>query len=113
MSLWEIEYFPAKGERNSPTDKLGEICDIDEQAEFQQKFRTLRELEAKYWSFKWLKPVKGFYQVHQGNFRGYFKLYGRKIVVFHFCRKVANKIKVEDVRIAESNRERYEKGLHE
>jgi hypothetical protein len=110
MPIWEIEFYPAKGERNSPADKLEELCKPDDKAEFVQKFKVLRELEFNYWQFKWLKIVRGFYQIHQGDFRGYFKLYKRKIVVFHFCRKVGKKTKEADIKVAQANCDRYQKG---
>jgi ribosomal protein L20 len=110
MPIWKIEYFPAKGERNSPIDKLGEICNIAEKAGFQQKIKILGELESQHWNFGWLKQVKGFYQIRQGDFRGYFKLLEKSIVVLHFCRKVAKKAREAELRIAKVNSGKYEKG---
>ena len=110
MPLWEIEYFPAKGERNAPVDSLKELCSVDDIVHFQQKLRTLQELEYKDWNFKWLKQVRGFYQIKQGDFRGYFRLYEKKIVVLHFCRKVRQEATDEDIRVATNNSARYEKG---
>jgi len=110
MALWNLEFFPSEGERSSPTDTLKRLCNPTEQAEFVQKFKTLGELEHKNWTFKWLKPVKGFYQVTQGNFRAYFHINNKKIVILHFCRKVTQKARDEDINISEANWRRYERG---
>src|SRR5215211_2208199 len=98
MSVWNVEFFPPKGERNAPSDQLKEICNADEIQHIQQKLRVLQELEQQDWNFGWLKPIKskifrrarGFYQIREGDFRGYFNTIGKKIIVLHFCRKVGN-----------------------
>ena len=110
MPIWNIVFFPPKGDRNAPTDKLREICNAKEQAHFRKKLGLLRELEYKDWDFSWLKQVTGFYQFRHGNFRGYFKLDGKTIVVLHFCRKVQDEATEEDLRVASNNWARYEKG---
>jgi mRNA-degrading endonuclease RelE of RelBE toxin-antitoxin system len=110
MPIWDIVFFPAKGVRNAPTEKLRAICNAKERSHFREKLGMLQELEHKDWDFKWLKPVLPFYQIREGNFRGYFKLDGNKIVVLHFCRKVADEAKEKDLRIASNNWARYEKG---
>ena len=35
MALWEVQFFPAKGERHSPVDQLLELCNINERSDFQ------------------------------------------------------------------------------
>jgi hypothetical protein len=110
MPIWDLDLFPSKGERNAPSDNLMAICNAEEIAHFRQKLRMLQELEYKDWNFKWLKKVRGFYQLREGNFRGYLKIYGKKIVVFHFCRKIKREATEKDIRIAINNATRYEKG---
>jgi hypothetical protein len=110
MPVWEVQFFPAKGERNSPVDKLLELCNVDERNDFLSKLRVLKDSEIKYWQFKWLKQVEGFYQIKQGDFRGYFKSDRKTIVVVHFCRKVSQKAKKEDLGIARSNWKKYVEG---
>jgi phage-related protein len=110
MPIWDIVFFPAKGERNAPTDQLLAICNKKERAHFREKLGLLQELENKDWNFGWLKLVLGFYQVREGNFRGYLQLDGKTIVVVHFCRKKGQKITDEDSRIISSNWLRYKRG---
>jgi phage-related protein len=111
MALWDLIYYPVEGERNSPIDSFKELCDPSSQAEFQLKFRNLREFEYTDWQFKWLKQVRGFFQVKQGNFRAYFRLNKKVIVVLHYCRKVSQKAKDDDIRIAEANWKKYEREM--
>jgi len=70
----------------------------------------LRELEAKYCSFKWLKPVQDLHQITQGNFRGYFKTKGNKIIVVYFCRKVSQQARKQDIATAMANWRDYLEG---
>lgn len=109
MVLWNLEYFPTDGERNSPSDALKTLCTPEEQAGFNLKFRNLRELEYGQWNFGWLKQVRGFYQMRQGDFRAYFRLDKKTIVVVHVCRKVRPTALDEDISTAKTNWKRYER----
>ena len=107
MAVWNIEYYPSDGQRNSPSDALKQLCTPEEQAGFRMKFRNLGELPSALWNFSWLKPVRGLYQVRQGNFRAYFRLDNKTIVVLHVCRKPGRKASDEDINIAEANWRKY------
>jgi hypothetical protein len=111
MPIWNVVFYPAKGERNAPTDQLLDLCNKEERVRFRQKLELLMELEHKDWRFGWLlKIVREFYQVREGDFRGYFKTDGKKIVVLHFCRKVRQETKSEDLKTTKNKWDSYLRG---
>lgn len=109
MRIWNILYFPPKGERNSPIDNLRTRLDADEQANFVERFLKMSELEMTEWAHDWRKRIGAVYQLTAGNFRAYYGIRGRQIIIVHVCRKVGQKAKTQDLGIAEQNLIDYER----
>src|SRR6266508_1579191 len=109
MPIWNIIYFPPEGERNSPVNSLKARLNEDEQANFVERFSKMSELEMTEWAHNWRKRIGAFYQLTSGNFRAYYGIRGRLIIIVHVCRKVGQKAKTQDLQTAEQNLIDYEK----
>jgi hypothetical protein len=109
MPIWNIQYFPPKGERNSPVDSLNTRLDVNEQANFVERFLKMSELEMTEWAHDWRKHIGVIYQLTAGNFRAYYGIRGRLIIIVHVCRKVGRTARKQDLRIAEQNLVDYDK----
>lgn len=107
MSIKKIEFFPSQGHRNSPEDFLLTFCSDEESASIIGKLNKLREIPMRNWPKKWAKPVDEFKQLRHGDFRAFYQVIDNNIIVFHICRKVGNRIKKKDIRIARANLNDY------
>jgi hypothetical protein len=109
MPIWNILYFPPEGERNSPINSLKTRLSDDEQADLTERFSKMGDLEMTEWANNWRKHIGALYQLTSGNFRAYYGIRGRLIIIVHICRKVGQKAKPQDLKIAEQNLVDYEK----
>lgn len=111
MVLWNLVFHPKTGERNSPVDRLSaDDCSQTERANIMQKLSHLQQLQPVNWPYKWSKPIEEFKELIQGDFRVFYQLIGRTIVVCHVCRKVGKKAKRSDIDIARANSDDYKSG---
>ena len=109
MPIWNIVYFPPESERNSPIDSLKTRLSVQEQANFVERFSKMRELEMTEWAHGWRKHIGAVYQLTSGDFRAYYGIRGRLIIIVHVCRKVGKKARPQDLKTAEQNLVDYEK----
>ncbi len=97
MPIWDIEFFPPSGERDSPYDYILALSDNVEKVQIRRRLNTLRELELGEWSHRWVhKITTDIWQLTAGNNRLMYFLDGRTIVVLHACRKVKGKTRRQD-----------------
>lgn len=109
MKLWNLVFFPESGERNSPYDRLNVgDCSPQEKANIISKLKHLQELKQIDWPSKWAKPIEEFKELVHGDFRVFHVLVEDTIVVCHVCRKVGQKAKKRDIRLARANLEGYQ-----
>ncbi len=113
MPIWRRLYYPSEGERNSPVTSLKTLLDFNEQANFIDRFKNMSELEMTEWPHDWRKHIDGFYQLTAGNFRAYYAIRGRDIVILHVCRKVGRRARPQDLEITSRNLISYEKYIGE
>lgn len=105
MQRWNIIFYPI-GVRHSPENFLRGLS-LSDVASIQQKLRVISELEASQWP-SWIKMVQGIYQLRSGDFRLYFGIDGRTIIVVcHICRKVSQQARQEDIDWAKTNLKHY------
>jgi len=102
MAKWEKVFFPPEGEKHSPIDALKNIPRPGDQALIMRRLALISELETGDWPH-WVKMVNKNYQVTAGDYRVYFNLYGRKMVICHICRKVSRKALQSDLDRASTN----------
>lgn len=115
MPLYEIKYFPEKGNRDSPNDVYKSINLASERATIDLKLGQLAStLNINWAEVVNLKPIdkkhyKHLLQITCGNYRVYIELDNDKgwIVIFHICRKMSQKAQESDIATARSNRDRY------
>lgn len=109
MSLWNIKYFPASGERNSPYDVIRSLTNTGESASIMHRLGVMRKTDVGDWPqiFKVHKVVDKVYQLPAGDWRVMYFLDNRTIVVIHVCRKVKGKTLPKDTRRAEIHYNRY------
>lgn len=105
MQRWNIIFYPIYGARHSPEDFLRDLS-VSDVASIKEKLRTISELETSQWP--WVKMVQGIYQLRSGDFRLYFGIDGRTIIVVcHICRKVSQQARQEDIDRAKANLNQY------
>ena len=102
MVKWEKVFFPPAGERHSPIDALKDIPRPNAKALIKRRLDLISELEIGDWPY-WVKIVDNHYQVTAGDYRVYFGLIGRKMVICHICRKVSQKALKSDLDRARIN----------
>lgn len=107
MPLWDLVFYPREGQRDSPIDFLRANCNPQELARINAKLQGLQALHVADWPKSWYKQVGGLYQMRQGDFRIYFELVNRIIVVCYACRKVSQKAKQTDIKAARRSLENY------
>ena len=107
MPLWNIEFYPIEGNRRSPIDFLKVNCSSNDLALINAKLKSIQDLQRADWPSTWVKQIRKVYQMRQGDFRIYFGVTGRTLVVCHACRKVSQKAKPQDIRTAENNPKSY------
>ena len=106
MQRWNIIFYPVYGAHHSPENFLRDLS-ISDIANIQQRLRAISELETSQWP-SWVKRVQGIYQLRSGDFRLYFGIDGRTIIVVcHICRKVSQKARQEDINRAKTNLQDY------
>jgi len=106
MQRWNIIFYPVYGVRHAPENFLRGLSASDI-ASIQQKLRAIGELETSQWP-SWVKRVQGIYQLRSGDFRLYFGIDGRTIIVVcHICRKVSQQARQEDIDRAKANLNQY------
>lgn len=101
MHLWEMEFFPPSGEKYSPIDALNDIKKANEKAIIMRHLDLIPDRES--WDWPNVKKVQGIYQLTADNYRVYFDLSKRKIIICHICRKVSQKANPSDIRRAKNN----------
>ena len=82
------------------------LCKESEIALIRRRLLTISELETGDWPY-WVKMISGIYQLTAGDFRVYFGLFERKIVISHVCRKVGQTAKKKDLDRASINFQNY------
>jgi hypothetical protein len=107
MNIWDVIFYPPKGERHSPVDTLNYTLRPTEQAHVMHRLGVLGNLETGKWPHTWVKLVNTIFQLTVGDFRVYFGIAGRKMVVCYICRKVSQKARQSDLDRARSNFEEY------
>ena len=106
MARWNIIFFPPSGARHSPVDTLKSIAQSSAQALIMRRLGTIGQLEIGDWPH-WVKMVSHIHQLTAGDYRVYFGLVERTIVVCHICRKVGQKAKKSDLGTATANLNNY------
>jgi phage-related protein len=106
MAKWEIVFFPSAGERYSPIDALKGLPRPNDKALIIRRLELISELEMGEWPY-WVKIVDKHYQVTAGDYRVYFGIIGRRIVICHICRKVSQKALKSDLDRARLNFNNY------
>ena len=108
--IWNVIYYPPKGENNSPEDILYSYYPVD-QNKITRSLTTISNLEMYHWPPKWVKLIKNIdlYQLTAGDFRAYFGISGKNIVVCHICRKRSQEAKDIDLNRANINFNKYVK----
>ena len=106
MIKWEIVYFPAEGEKHSPVGILKYLVPANDQANIIRRLTSISELETGDWPH-WVKMVKHLYQLTAHDYRVYFGLINRKIVICHICRKEGQKANPGDLDRARKNLSDY------
>ena len=107
MAKWEKVFFPPEGEKHSPIDALKEIPRPSDQALIMRRLKVISDLDISDWPH-WVKIVSKNYQVTAGDYRIYFNLLDRKMVICHICRKVSQKALKSDLDRARINFENYQ-----
>jgi phage-related protein len=102
MAKWEKVFFPPEGEKHSPIDSLKNIPRPGDKALIMRRINLISGLEIGDWP-PWVKIVDKNYQVTAGDYRVYFNLSGRKMVICHICRKVSQKALKSDLDRARIN----------
>jgi phage-related protein len=102
MAKWEIVFFPSSGEKHSPIDALKNIPRPNDKVKIMRQIELISDLETGDWPH-WVKMVDKNYQVTAGDYRVYFNLSGRKMVICHICRKVSQKALKSDLDRARIN----------
>ena len=74
----------------------------NEKAILMRHIDLIREMESWDWPH-WVKKVQGIYQLTADNYRAYFDLSNRKMIICHICRKVSQKAKQSDIDRAKNN----------
>ncbi len=112
MIIWKYSFYPSEEEKESPANFLYQL-NIDspkEAATIELHLETMCKLEFYNWPSQWKKKIaNNCYQMTSGNHRVYYGLYGREIIVFHICRKVAQNALPLDLNRARLNQADYEK----
>ena len=110
--VWQILFFPPRGERNSPIDFIKDLNQSSVQASILHKLQSLSERDFAGWrEFRWFKKFKGeIYQITEGSYRVMCCLDDRTIVVVHAFRKKTQQTKKKDINRAQSHCHKYRKG---
>ena len=106
MGKWEIVFYPPEGEKHSPIDILKHIPRPSDQALITRRLDLISDLEMGDWPH-WVKMVESLYQVTAGDYRVYFDLDGKKMIICHICRKVSQKALKSDLDRARNNFNNY------
>jgi phage-related protein len=102
MVIWEKIFYPPAGEKHSPVDVLRISVPVNVQALIKRKLITLSELEIGDWPY-WVKMVNKMYQVKANDYRVYFGLISKQMIICHICRKVGRKANPRDLERARRN----------
>lgn len=107
MGMWQIIFYPPKGERHSPYDFLKEMPDGSAQAQIVHRLRVISELPLSDWP-SWTHRVEGkIYQLSSGAYRVMYFLDGEDIVIVHAFRKKSRKTRRSAINRALDHRTRY------
>jgi putative component of toxin-antitoxin plasmid stabilization module len=110
MTLWVVEFYPPYGKRYSPVDVIEGISDRNTTALIYRRLDTISKLRIGDWPY-WVKMVSGLYQMTANDYRVYFGLIGKTIVVCHSCRKTTRKAKRSDLDRARASFENYKRNI--
>jgi phage-related protein len=100
MAIFQIVYFPAHEQRNSPYDYIVNLPKI-EQAHIYHRLKYLLENPINEWPKSWIHQIKGkIYQLTAGDQRIMYYLDQNKIVILHAFRKRKQKTDISDIQTA-------------
>jgi hypothetical protein len=114
MTIWYLFYCSSDIVNDPPDETLLRLSKDSpgEAAKIDLKLATLCGLEIQNWPPKWVEKIaRNRFQLRAGNFRIYFGVYIKEIIVFHICRKMAQKALRSDLERARLNQEAYEKWM--
>jgi phage-related protein len=101
--IWEIIFYPGRGEKDSPYDYILKLADKNEQAQINHRLEFFRNNEISDWPHLWYhKLVDKIFQLRANNSRIMYFLdsKSKKIVLIHACKKVGQKARSEDIKRA-------------
>lgn len=110
MPRWEIVFYPPANKRHSPVDIINSISRMSDIALIRRRIDHIGGLDPKDWPSQWVKMIEGLYQMYAGDYRVYFGLTGKTMVICHICRKVSQKAKRDDLNVASKNYRDYLEG---
>lgn len=110
MLIWQVEFYPAKEEDDSPFDYIRNLSDKSDSAIIERRLETIEALQSTDWPPSWTKKiVDDIFELRANKHRLFFCFDGRKIIILHACRKVTQKTPKKDIERAKSNLENYNK----
>jgi phage-related protein len=98
MYLWDIEFFPPRGQRLSPHDIFSNWPNAAEKANARHKLDYLRENQYADWPKTWYHKVdQKILQLSANDMRIMFCIKDRRIVILHICKKGSKKTHKRDI----------------
>jgi len=108
--FFDVWFFPESGNNYSPQDFIDDIQDVDERLRIIHTLTKLSDHPYQDWAhFVTIKKVASHVQMTINPHRLYFLIAGRKLVIYHICRKKSQKAKPSDIQRANLNRKLYYK----